>query len=67
MTKGKSELGETIEMANSVLSFYENMIEVLTLKNRLLQAENERVNELLLESKNILKDVLKTPKCSVIN
>lgn len=58
---------DTIETANSIVAFYEDVIAHHTEKARALEAENTRLQRLVLESKDLLKAVLSTPTRSLIN
>ena len=61
------EVIETLETANKIIDFYEELLSTQSGKLAALEAENSKLQELLTESKELLKDVLRTPTRSVIN
>jgi hypothetical protein len=63
----RNEIEETIRLANSIVKFYEDVLAVHVDKTSMLEAENARLQQLIGESKDLLKAVLVSPKRGIIN
>lgn len=62
-----NELKETLDIANRIVDFYEEVLEQQFLKIELLETENRKLTLLLRDSKELLKGALKIPKSSLPN
>lgn len=62
-----NELNETLDIANRIVDFYEEVLEQQNVKIELLETENRKLFVLLNESKDLLKGALKIPKRNLLN
>lgn len=62
-----NELKETLDIANRIVDFYEEVLEQQNVKIELLETENKKLISLLKDSKDLLKGALKIPKRNLFN
>ena len=63
----ENEVVETLDTANKIVGFYEEVLASQTAKISALETENRTLKKLLLEARGLLRETLKTPKRSLVN
>lgn len=62
-----NEFKETLDIANRIVDFYEEVLEQQNIKIEFLEAENKKLILLLRDSKELLNGALKIPKRNLLN
>lgn len=62
-----NELKETLDIANRIVDFYEEVLAQQNVKIEFLETENRKLILLLGDSKDLLKGALKIPKRNLLS
>ena len=65
--ESENEIKETLDLANKVVSLYEELISTHSLRIQRLEAENAVMAGFLKEAEGLLRATLQMPKRSLIN